>query len=53
VEHKWTLIYKGKEKVYILTESRLLAGEWVEIARSEWTTLEAAITHMQRREVNA
>jgi len=49
VEHKWTLIYKGKEKVYILTEHKLVGDTWHQIASSEWATLEAAVNHIQRR----
>ena len=53
MEHKWTLIYKGKEKLYVLTEHRLVGGDWHMVSASEWSTLADALNHIQKAQVKA
>jgi len=47
LDYQWSLIYVGKLKVYQLTESKLIDGEWIQVASSAWETLSSALDHIE------
>jgi hypothetical protein len=46
--YRWTLTFEGKTKEYKIGEFREVDGDWVKVGSSSWSTLPAAISHIER-----
>jgi len=48
MNHKWSLVRDGKERVYILTEYQLVGEEWIQLSETQWTKLDGALDHIRK-----
>lgn len=45
---RWTLMWSGPTRTYVLTEQMLVQGHWVPRTRSSWKTMPEALLHIQK-----
>ena len=50
-DHKWTLRFEGKTKMYILSEYQLAGTEWIRISETQWAYLDAPLEEIRKRDI--
>lgn len=48
LNHKWTLVYNGKEKVFILTEYQQVGEDWHRLSETRWAYIDAPLEQIRK-----
>lgn len=48
MDHKWTLVYNGKDKVFVLTEYQQVGEDWHRLSETRWAYIDAPLEHIRK-----
>jgi hypothetical protein len=48
LNHKWSLVYDGKDKVFILTEYQQVGEDWHRLSETRWAYIDAPLEHIRK-----
>ena len=48
LNHKWTLVYNAKEKVFILCEYQQVGEDWHRLSETRWAYIDAPLEHIRK-----